>query len=300
MLSLTLRQLAPVIVGTVLAVLWWLVQRRGTPRLPRLVAGLTLTAGLVGLLVESALRLIGPLALNFDVPDAIVKLHADFRFIAPLAAGLIGLGLLALPWRHRRGSGVADLAPRGLFSFARGGWVTAVAALTALVLVVTVAAGAASEPDPATGHYSYYVIDLGNDTSMGTTIYGWYYSLPALIAIAALLTLAASNMILIARPPLDTTRSADTSIRAVRTRNALAVTTGALMLHLAAVLGSLAGTASLHASIPTELEATKFWTPMASLVPWFQALAIIAATIGVTLWASVGLSAFSTRTTTAP
>lgn len=292
-----LRILAPVILGIGIACGWWLLRRRREPVLLGAVAGFTVVAGLVGVLVEIGLRVIGgPIPMGLAMPRWASVVYMDFRFIVPLLAGVLGLVLLALPARGPQRTGVADLTPRGVLSFASRRWVTAVALVTVFIVVLTVAAGSLSEPNAETGRYTEYVIELGGGASAGTTIYGWYFSVPALVLIGVLLGLALVNMLLIARPPISSDRETETQYRTLSTRNVLTVTAGSLVLHLAVVLESLAGVASLEGSILTDLGRHHFWTPMAALVPWFGAAAFVCAALGVALWLRVSLSGIPSRT----
>lgn len=293
-----LLDLVPIVLGLIAAGQWWFLRGRADARVSGLVAVLTLTAGVVGVLAETVTRLVGgPLSMMSVLPRWVITAYMDYRIVVPLLVGALGLALLALPPRTPQEPGTADLSPRGIVSFTSKRWLVAVGAITALVLVVTVAAGAASQPNPATGNYDYYVMDLGGDYSVATTIYGWYYSVPMLAAMAVVLGLAASALLIIAGPPLGAAREEDVRVRCLRSHNVLAVTCGALLLHLAAVLESLRGTASLRGMIPSDAGSTTVWTPMAAAGPWFGAAAFISATLGVAAWARVAFSAARSRAT---
>lgn len=283
--------------GAVLAVVWWFVRGRrdGLPSGP--VAGFTLAAGGLGLLLHTIFLAVraGPLLVPIELPFGVLVFVRDARFAIPLVIGVLALVLLAFPVRPRSGGGVADLTPRGPFSCTRTWHLVVAASITGVAVLTAVLAGAASQPDPTTGRYTMYFLELGGENGMGTGIYGWFYSVPALVAIAFLMAVAVADLVLIARPALDEDRAQDIRVRTVRTRNVIAVATGALLLHLGPVFSSLAGTASLRASMATDLGRGTFWTPMAALQPVFHGAALVAETLGVMLWVGVTLTAVGVR-----
>lgn len=71
-------------------------------------------------------------------------------------------------------------------SGAGGGFITP-SLLAVLIVAITVLTGSASQPEPTTGRYALYVVDVGEQYSMRTSIYGWIYSVPSLILLAILL-----------------------------------------------------------------------------------------------------------------
>lgn len=115
------------------------------------------------------------------------------------------------------------------------------------------------------------------------------------VAMALLLGVTVTVMLRIARPALSPARDEDVNLRVLRTLNIMSVTAGSLLLHLAIVLDSLAGTASLEASVLTNLGQTDFWTPMAGLAPSLSVAAFICASAGIALWARVALTSIPSR-----
>jgi hypothetical protein len=288
--------LGPVLAGVVLAFVWWLVRGRKTDLPSARVRALFLAAGLLLVFGEVALRLmsIAPLS-SFDMPSEFWDWFRDYRFAAPLLAGILGMGLLAFPIRNRSGLGAADLAPRTPLSFASRSWLISLSLVLGLILIVTVAAGAASQPDPVTGRYTMYFVELGGERAMGTSIYGWFSSTPSLILLGVLVAVAVLVLFLIARPALGRNQMRDVDTRTIRTRNVLAVATGALLIHLGLVLGSLAGTASVRSWFSTSEGNVTFWTTFAALEPVLAGASHVAAAIGVAIWLTVALSAIPTR-----
>jgi hypothetical protein len=296
MVSLFFILLGPVGAGIALALLWWLIgafrRRFAGVALSRhsLVAGLTLVIGGVGSRLLS-----GALPLVLDVPRPLQDWHADYRFAVPLCLGILGLALLGLPGRTQSVRGAADLKPRTALSFVRGWWFVTPAAALALILTLTLAAGAASEPDDQTGLYTTYQVDLGGGRAMGTSIYGWFFSVPALISLGIMLVVATLALFLIARPALDLDKEQDVYVRTVRSRNVILIGTGALFVHLGLVFGSLAGTASMRSTFSIEDGALAFWTTFAALQPALAVLSSVTAALGFALWTVVALSGVAPR-----
>jgi hypothetical protein len=284
-----------VLAGVVLALLWWLIRGRSTRLMGGSVAAFTLAAGLLLVLGAVAPRTLGLPFLRLDIPLEFWRWYTDYRFIFPLVLGILGTVLLAFPVRARKGRGVADLTPRTPLSFARGQWFGVPAAVLAITLVLTVAAGAASQPDPETGHYTMYVVDLGSERTMGTTIYGWFSSVPALILTTVMIVVAALVLFLIARPPLGESQEQDIQLRIIRSHNVFTVVTGALLLHLGLILGSLAGTASLRGEFPAAEGTASSWTEFAALEPALRIASEVAAGLGIAFWLAIALSGIPSR-----
>jgi hypothetical protein len=288
--------MGPVVAGLVIAFAWWLIRGRGLglpggrPAKFSLAAGVTLLTGAV------VVRLMdGPLPFLLDVPSGVWDWYSNNRFAIPLWLGILGLVLVTFPVQARSGRGAADLTPRTVVSFARGWWFVTPAVVLTLILIVTFAAGSASEPDEMTGQYTMYSVDLGGERGMGTSIYGWFYSVPCLTFVVILTALAILDLVLLSRPALGSDRERDVHTRIVRTRNVLLIGTGTLSLHLGAILGSLAGTASIRSTFPTSEGTVTFWTTFAALQPVFTGASSAAVALGVALWAAVALSAIPSR-----
>ncbi|MEP7765164.1 hypothetical protein ABKW33_14520 [Sanguibacter sp. 26GB23] len=283
------------VAGIVLAVVWRLIWGRSTALPVGWVSGFTLAAVLLALLGEIVTRVLGvPFLLPVEAPVPVRVWYVDNRFAVPVLLGILGVALLAIPVRARGGRGAAELTRRSLVSFARARWFVAPGTVLALVLLLTILAGAASEPDPTTGRYTAYSVDLGQ-YSMGTSIYGWFYSVPAMISVGILLVVAIVGMSLVARPALAEDRELDIRVRTVRTRNIVTAATGALLLHLGQVFSSLAATASIRSTMSTSEGPVSFWTTFSALQPALVIASLLCAATGVALWASVALSAVPSR-----
>lgn len=216
-------------------------------------AGAPVTGGVrgwtvVAVLAAMAIVLFGVFAGLPGGPS--VPVLVEHRYVVPLVAGLVGVALCLLPVVRRPVSASADLSRRTLTTFASRWWFAALAVVVAVVLLVTLLAGLASSPD-GDGRYTMHHVDFGAG-AVGAGIYGWHYSLPALVVLVALLLAAVVATGGLARPPMaDEGRTADVATRRWRTRNVLAVAGGALLVHLAVVLGSLAGTAGVRGTFNT-------------------------------------------------
>lgn len=286
----------PVLAGVVLALLWWAVRGRKF-RLPHgTVSALTVIAGLLLVLGTFAELLFGlSFLFPFEVPREISDWYWSYRFAVPLVMGIVGLVLLAFPIRPRGGSGTAELTPRTPLSYTRARWFIAPASVLTIILIATFTAGAASQPDPETGHYNMYFVDLGGERGMGTNIYGWYNSVPSLILLGLMILIAALTLFVISRPPLRSNRELDVQTRTLRTRNVFTVVTGAFLLHLAAILVSLAGTASVRSSFSTGDGSVRFWTTFAALEPVLRGASVVVVVLGFALWVAVPLSGIPLR-----
>ncbi len=289
---LILRVFDFLLAGLVLALVWWLFSGRrkslpdGSNRVIPALVGVLLILGV------SAQRLAGAtLILPFKVPREVTDWYMDDRFTGPLVLGILGLVFLAFPTKPRGGRGAATLTPRTPVSFGRWWWFAIPAVVVAFILLATIIAGIASSPDERTGRYTMYMVEIGGQQGMGTTIYGWYYSLPCLILLAILLALAYLDLFLISRPALRHDHIRDAYARKVRTRNVMAVTTGALLTHFGLILESLAGTSSLRSSFTGAGGTVNSWTAFAALEPALSGASFVVLTLGVALWASVFLSA---------
>lgn len=278
--------------GVVLALVWWLIWGRKAALPAGPVRGFTFAAGLLVLLGEIVVRFVGAnILLPFELPRFLGNWYADYRFISPLLIGILGLVLLSFPVQERGGRGAADLTPRSPVSFARPRWFIAPSVLLVLILLITIIAGAVSQPEESSGRYMMYAVELGGERSAGTSIYGWFYSVPSLIVTGVLMAMTIVALFLVARPALVEDRALDTDVRTIRTRNIVAAGTGALLLHLSLIFSSLAGTASIRGSFATSEGPVRFWTSFSALGPALITASMLCAAFGVALWASVALSA---------
>ncbi|GAA4190016.1 hypothetical protein GCM10022219_06700 [Microbacterium oryzae] len=295
MVFVILLSLGPVFVGLIVGLVWWIIRGRADS-LAGPARSWTLLAGLVLVLLGAVVPLLNAtVLLPFEIPAALSALLVASRFAWPLAVGLMGIVLLGLPVRPRRGSGMAQLARRTPLSFVRPSWMILTTTIVAVLLAVSLTAGAASQPDPETGRYTMYFVPLGGERAMGTGIYGWFYSLPCLLLVAALVAVMFLDLFLISAPAIDSSAQEDVRQRTVRSRNVLAAAGGALVVHLGLVLASLAGTASIRSQFPTGEGIATFWTTFAALEPALRVLSWAAITLGFASWATVLLSAAASR-----
>ncbi len=275
-------EFGPAVVGFMAALIVRAITRRrsSAPPVARAVRAWTIVGLLVAVLSELVRRL-----LPYPPPEALM----DARFAAPLVGGIVAVVLLLLPISRRSMRGTAALSRRTLFSFGSRWWLIALLTLVAIVLGITAAAGAASQPDNL-GHYRFYTIELGGVT-MGTRIYGWYYSVPALVLLGLLVLAVLIVVASVARPPLAADDVTDAATRHWRTRNIFAVAGGAVLLHLSTILWSLAGTAMLHGGYSTPAGFVGAGTPFAVLETPLQVTSVMAETGGWFLWLVVLLMA---------
>ncbi|GAA4418249.1 hypothetical protein GCM10023169_07590 [Georgenia halophila] len=287
-----LDSFGPALLGLLAALAVWAVRARfrsSRPVVPGGVRGWTLAGVLLGVgivLLQRALYLPGaPLMRAVAGPVE----HWFVIFTTPLVAGLAAVALLALPVVRRSGAGSADLARRTLTSFGARWWFVTLAALVAVMTLVTVMAGSVSSPDEQ-GRYTRYLVDVG-PAGIWTSIYGWHYSVPCLVLTALLVSTALIGIQLAARPPMTPDRENDVANRRWRTRNIMAVTSGALLLHLAAVLRSLAGAAFTHGGVSTEQGWFRIGSTFAALEQPLWVAETIAELVGWLLWFTVLLAA---------
>ena len=284
--------LGPVAAALVLAVLIWLRSGSRGDRSPdAALRGWTIAAVAAPLLVVIGRQVLAiplvTLRLPFPVPGFLVGPW----FVWPILLSLVALVLLLLPLPARRGQRAAELSRRTMWTFTSGRLFVWFVALLAVTVAVTVAAGLASEPD-ASGRYRTYSVQNG-DFSMGTQIYGWYYSVPALLLLAVTVLVVIGVLILIARPPLalEENRERDMARRRLRSRNVLLTALAGVAAHLGVVLASLSATSTMRGSVPADAGGlSHFGAPFAALT---SALAIAGAclvTVGLTAWLSVLLS----------
>lgn len=282
-LLLILTLSAPTLLGIVLGVVLWGAQRRREPsprrRSVRIAVGAA--AGLLAvMIVIELLRSLFP----FSAGQALWFLQ-DWRFVLPLLLGVVALLVLLLPFRPRRGGGTAELHRRTPFSYAGRGSLTLLGILAGLSIGIALFAGSLSRPDDE-GNYRMFWIELGDMTG-GSDIYGWYFSVPALAVLAALLILVMANLILIARPPLAGDAEDDRATRRFRTRAVLSLASAAVALQVAAVLSSLASTSMISVST----DAVSVGSSFAALTPVLWGSAGLATVVGTALCVAVLLSA---------
>ncbi|WP_102191837.1 hypothetical protein [Microbacterium aurantiacum] len=261
---------------------------RTVPPLSARTALLTAIAGGIPALAFVLLRVFGfwfPLVITLDL---------RFRAMLPLALGIVAVLLLMVPPSSQRTRATAQVSRRTVLSFLSPWWIAGAGVLVAIILALSIAAGVASRPD-FEGHYTFYSITLGS-MEMGTGIYGWYYSVPALFGLAALVVTASIAWAVIPRTAWNDDLTHDAAVRRLRADNIGRVTCAALLVHLSTVLTSLGGTASLRGSTSTtELGSVATGTPFAALGPALHTSAALTLALGLTLWILTALTAVPVR-----
>ncbi|WP_127473548.1 hypothetical protein [Microbacterium sulfonylureivorans] len=280
------------LLGVVLGVTWRLARGRRYALAGGVVAACTGLAVVPVILVEVLPDLLLMAPIN-QSPTAVVW-YLDNRYLLTILAGILGVALLALPVRRRSSGGSADLAPRSLGTFTDSRRFIAPIIFIAIILIITLTTGALSEADPQTGRYDQIMVD-GGVMAIGTTIYGWFYSVPALIALFGLIAVAAIVLSLIARPAFMEDRETDVRIRWIRSRNVVTAVTATLVLHLGMLFTSLSATASVTGTFATPDGQVSMWSPIAAFGPVFTIAAYFSGIAGVALWTTVALTAIPAR-----
>lgn len=217
------------------------------------------------------------------------------RYITPLVLCVVALVFLIVPAPIPGPSGTAALAPRTLLTFASRAWLGVAASLIVGVVALSALAGMASSADES-GRHVVYEVQTSSTSSASTTIYGWWFSIPCLILIAALAAIALLGLIVISRPALAVDSQTDSATRAARVRNILSVSTGGLLLHLSVVLQSLYATSSLRVGMTAGPAGwVDIGTSFAAIGPVLQIVALIAFVLGMAMWWSTLLSVLPSR-----
>lgn len=287
-----------IILGVLAGAVWWLIRGRTNRLQSGPVASLTAVGVSVALLADVLVRLMvgGTSALRLPRPDELARWLVDARFVLPLLLGIGAAIILAFPLPTHTSRGSASLARRTPFSFGQGWWFIGAIIIVGAVLIVTVAAGMASQQDEQ-GFWRILVVDTGVGGG-STAIYGWYYSRPALALVAVLAAVTLGALWLIARPAVGVDQVNDVQLRGLRTRNILAVVSGSLLMHLGEILTSLAGTAFFHGGVATGNGGWMvFGTPFAALEPALSPAGVAVTALGYALWVGVLLTAIPARRT---
>ncbi|GAA1737470.1 hypothetical protein [Brachybacterium phenoliresistens] len=283
----------PALVGLALAVVLVLVPRTRWPVMairPRIRRWIVAGAGLALLvtLAGASLPLLPLLGIDLPEPLGFSDAAAAQRvgILVPLVAGVLAVAVIALPagGSGSTSGGSAALSRRTPTAFVAHPWPAVVLVLVAAAAGLAVAAGLASSQDEQ-GRWAMYVVDMGS-AAIGTTIYGWYASVPALILIAVLIALAAAAIWRISRPPWGSDPVRDASARRQRSHTVLAVAAGALLLHLSKVLASLSGTAAIRG---TAHSGDQFFRGGASFSAFEEPLGVLSTGAAVSGWALWGI-----------
>ncbi|MDP9889393.1 hypothetical protein [Pseudarthrobacter enclensis] len=289
---ITLLELSPLLLAAVLSIGIWLATRKDRTVLRGRAGVLAASGGLLPVVVSFLYSVVAitPQLLAWTGTDVSIGLQ-DARFSMPLVAGLVALAILSVPCpRKPPGSTTAGITRRTALTFLSAGWTVALIAVVGVTIALSLAAGLASAPDE-TGRYAMFNFKIGT-MSVSSTIYGWYYSVPAMLLLILLITTAWVGLALVARRPLSEPREQDAVVRRVKSRNIIAVTTGALLFHLAAILGSLAGTSRVGGSLPTDTAGIiSVGSPFAALGPFLNSSSFVATCLGAAVCLSVVLTA---------
>ena len=285
---------APVVIAAVVALVPWLLRAPRTSVATGAVRTSTAVAAGVILLVAIAFALVAiyPFWLN-SLPLETILEEQDWRFVLPLILGLATLVVLAFPIGGNAVRGSAELSRRTPLSFARPWRFVVLGVLILISFGLALAAGSASRRDDR-GHYTLYAVHVGSVTSE-TTIYGWFYSVPCLILLAAVAAVSMADLVLISRPALAAERDRDTAVRRMRCLNVVRVGSGAVLIHLSAVLLSLAGTSSLNTEVSTgTVGLVSVGSSFGALTAALEVTSAVVEALGLALWFSTLLSVFPT------
>lgn len=275
--------IGPLVIAVAVRFLWM----RTTVSLGTRVAVLTAIAGLI-----PAAGAIVPQFVSWIVMPLSLSLAS--RAATPLVLGIVALPLLMIPGPQARTRGIATLSRRSVRQFVPKRWIWVLLALIVVVLGLTIAAGAASSPDE-NGHYTMYWASIGT-MRFGTQIYGWFFSTPSLVSLAALLVMLCAALSVIASRAWDDDIEADAAVRRLRATNVLRICFGAILIHLSVILRSLAGASALGGeSRTTELGTVAAGTPFAALEPLLFWTGTAAFVIGLTACLLTALTAIPTR-----
>lgn len=278
--------IAPVI-GFVLAMLWTgLHPPRGAVGVSPSMRGFTLVGAGVALLGALVIELSGNNAYS-TVTSFLPLASGGWRYVTPLLGGLVGVLILTLPPIAHRSRGSAQLVRRTAFTFARRWWLILAGVLVATIILLSVAAGAASSPDEE-GRYRLLAMDSGA-AEIRVLIYGWHYSLPSLVALVLFIGTTFLALRGIARPPLTVDAHQDTAVREERTRNVMGIFIGGLLLHLGAVLTFLAHTGTSSVGVFQGQDIIPIIAPFAAFGPVLWVLGVAASVLGFTCWFEIVL-----------
>ncbi len=123
-------------------------------------------------------------------------------------------------------------------------------------------------------------------------IYGWHLSFVPPALLVPLCAATWWTLHRIARPPLAAEHTADAVDRRLRSANVLRVALGTLLLHLTAILHSLADTSRATLSVsPTKDVTFSAGTPFSALTRTLDVLALLAGILGLALWVFTILTA---------
>src|SRR5699024_12346869 len=152
------------------------------------------------------------------------------RFAVPLLLGILGCAILLLtPPLGARGT--ADLTRRSMFTTGPRASFVIVAAALALMIGASLWAGSLSSPDEE-GRYRTFTIEPGESLAAGTVVFGWYHSVRCAPIVVLLVALCVWRLRNISRRP------AEEGARWSANCDSLAITAGAILFDLAAIIYS--------------------------------------------------------------
>lgn len=254
-MQIALMVLRPLLVGLLIAAVLVVYWRRRGKRIEltggvRGAATVAFAVAVFGMVVVSLVTA-APL-LGFSPDWSWLRYREDIRFeiVGPLVLGIVSAAILLAPSSVEPAEGRAALSRRTALSFVRRAWLLPGIAALALVLATTVIAGRASLPDDE-GRYTMHSVDIGV-ARIGTVMYGWFFSVPALIALTVLLVVCVWGLWRLARPPMaPDDPEKDAAVRRQRSMGLIALVTGALFVHLGAIWLDLAASASMYGGVAT-------------------------------------------------
>lgn len=206
-----------------------------------------------------------PLVLSFSMVGRFQWWPEVLPIVAGIVAVLIAVRGTTVPAAADRP--VLDLRRRGTLTFSRGVEVLAAAVTTVVLALTVLGAGLLSSQDEE-GRYAFITIPVGDGTA-STEFFGWHYGLPVVEAAAVLVAVTLAGLHRIARAPrVDVDRTGDALRRRDRSSAALSNATAALLLTLGSAWQLVAEASSLRTSIPrTEAGTIEFGTSFAALGP---------------------------------
>ncbi|XBH21336.1 hypothetical protein V5R04_14160 [Jonesiaceae bacterium BS-20] len=297
-----LVQYGPATAGLIIALIFVLLQRNKRVELPKQVRLLTVLSQLVATsfyIIAYATRSWPgwqlPLPIPSD-PDGHLYYQA-FVHMLPLSLTIVVLVFLILPIPTAGPPGSAALAPRGFQTFTSRRWITTPGVLILGSTLIAFIAGLASSPDEQ-GRYVAYFLRASEVSGAGTGIYGWWFSVPSLLLMGGLVVVAFLGVSVISRPALASDTEADSKMRTIRIRNILTVCSGGLLLHLATVFSSLAGTSALKAWFNTGDQTFTYAASFSSLGQVLRAGALTCLVLGLACWWAVLVSALTAKSST--
>lgn len=279
---------AAVALGFIVAII---ARRRSSTPITRKTRLLVAIGSAAGALVATAPAVLGIVAItlnSLEVQNLVWALmDSRYRFATPLVAGLVALALMSfVPVKSSDQVG-ADLTRRSTFAFAPRRLLITIGFAAAITVAISIAAGLASEPDDQ-GRYFIHWIDSGVMKG-GTSIYGWYYSVPAMVLLVVLLGFTAFSLWRVSRPPLGIDTAAENAKRKLISTFIAATTLGAVLLHLSDISTSLRATAGIKVSAAGTATGEMFhtWSTFAALAPALGFAAFACGIAGAATWAYV-------------